>query len=270
MAGFALPKGFFSGGYRVIAGEQVKVLTPGSFDPGLGVVRCRRQHRQRVDDTLNRVVLAVGQGDQRFESVVHLTLGQDAVGPGSVVAGLGLQHIGLVRQAHIEAFVGLVELALEGIFFGLGRRQVVLGAQHGEVALGTLQNQVLLGGRQLQRGLLVNGLGGLQLEPAVGTEQRLAQGGPPGVGVTVGRGGRLVDLGTYVIAVGAGRQIRQQTCAGLGHYFFLRAVLRTGSGQVGVVVRRFLIDADQVGIGGQGRFSCPDQSVGRTRHGNSQ
>ena len=270
MAGFALPKGFFCSGDRVIAGEQVEVLAPGSFDPGLGVVRRRRQHRQRVDDALDRVVLAVGQGDQRFERVVHLALGQDAIGPGGVVAGLGLQHIGLVRQAHIEAFVGLVELALEGVFFGFGRRQVVLGTQHGEVAFGALQNQVLLGGRQLQRGLLVDGVGGLQLEPAVGAKQRLAQGGPPGVGVTVGRGGRLVDLGTHVVAIGAGGQVRQQACASLGHHFFLRAVLGTGSGQVGVVVRRFLIDADQVGVGGQGRFSCPDQSVGRTRHGNSQ
>ena len=96
MAGLALPKGFFGGSYRVIAGEQVEVLAPGGFDPGLGVVRRRRQHRQRVDDALDRVVLAVGQGDQRFERVVHLALGQDAIGPGGVVAGLGLQHIGLV------------------------------------------------------------------------------------------------------------------------------------------------------------------------------
>jgi hypothetical protein len=40
-----------------------------------------------------------------------------------------------------------------------------------------LQDQVLLGGRELQRGLLVDVLGGLELEPAIGTEQRLRQRG---------------------------------------------------------------------------------------------
>ena len=69
---------------------------------------------------------------------------------------------------------------------------------------------------------------------------------------------------------GAGRQVRQQTGAGLGHHFFLCAVLGAGGSQVGVVVHRFLVDADQVGFGGQGRFSCPDHSIGRTRHGKSQ
>jgi hypothetical protein len=79
-----------------------------------------------VDDALDRVVLTVGQGDQRFEGIVHLALRDDPVGPRGVVAGLGLQHVGLVRQADIEALVGLVELALERGFLGLGRGQVVL------------------------------------------------------------------------------------------------------------------------------------------------
>jgi hypothetical protein len=80
-----------------------------------------------VDHTLDRAVLAVGQGDQGLEGILHLALGDDPVGPGGIVAGLGLQHVGLVGQADVETFVGLVQLALEGCFFSFGRRQVVLG-----------------------------------------------------------------------------------------------------------------------------------------------
>ena len=122
----------------------------------------------------------------------------------------------------------------------------------------------------MQRSLFVDGFGGLQLEPAVGAEQRLAQGRTPGMRVAVGGGGRGVDLGARIVDIGTGRQVGQQAGAGLGHHFFLRTVLGAGGGQVGVVVHRFLVDADQVGSGGQGRFSCPDHSVGRTRHGESQ
>ena len=99
-----------------------------------------------MHNALDRIVLTVGQRDQCFEGVVHLALGDDPVSHGGVVTGLRFEYVGLVRQAHVEAFVGLVQLALEGVFFGLGGGQVVLGAQHGEVVLGALQDQVLLGG----------------------------------------------------------------------------------------------------------------------------
>ncbi|MNE25595.1 hypothetical protein D3C80_1189280 [compost metagenome] len=138
VSSLALAQGFFGGAHRVVGGEQVEVLLAGGLDPGLGVVRCRQLHRQGVDDALDRVVVAVGQGDQRLEGVVDLALGNDAVGPGGVVAGLGLQHVGLVREANVKALVGLVELALERRFFGLGRGQGVLGTQHGEIIFGAL------------------------------------------------------------------------------------------------------------------------------------
>jgi hypothetical protein len=82
-----------------------------------------------------------------------------------------------LSETDIEALVGLVELALERGFLGLGRGQVVLAAQYVEVTVGGLQDQVLLGCRELQRGLLIDVLGGLELEPAIGTEQRLRQRG---------------------------------------------------------------------------------------------
>ena len=160
-----------------------------------------------------------------------------------------MQHVGLVRQADIEALVGLIELAFERGFFGLGRGQVVLGAQHVEVAVGGLQDQVLLGRRELQRSLFVDVLGGLELEPAIGTEQRLRQGRLIRMGIAVGGGRRLIDRGAHVGQFGAAREVGQQAGAGLGHDFFLCAVLGDGGGEVGVVVHRFLVDADQIGFG---------------------
>ena len=200
-------------------------------------------------DALDRVVLTVGQGDQGFEGIIHLALRNDAVGACGVVAGLRVQHVGLVREADIEALVGLIELAFERGFFGLGRGQVVLAAQHVEVAVGGLQDQVLLGRRELQRGLFVDVLGGLELEPAIGAEQRLRQGRLVRMSIAVGRGRRLIDRRAHVGNIGAAREVRQQPGAGLGHDFFLGAILGDGSGQVGVVVHRFLIDADQIGLG---------------------
>ncbi|MNH18146.1 hypothetical protein D3C79_778430 [compost metagenome] len=223
-----------------------------------------------MDDALDRVVVAVGQGDQRLEGVVDLALGNDAVGPGGVVAGLGLQHVGLVREANVKALVGLVELALERRFFGLGRGQGVLGTQHGEIIFGALQNQVLLGCRQLQGCLLVDRFGGLQLEPAVRAEHRLRQGRLPGIAAAVGGHRRAVDLGAVAHHLGAGREVWQQAGTGLGHHFLLGAVVGAGGRQVGVIVHGFLIDTDQVGLRRQGHIRCPGHSVGSTRHGEGQ
>lgn len=60
------------------------------------------------------------------------------------------------------------------------------------------------------------------------------------------------------------------TGAGLWHHFAAGAVIGAGGGQVGVVVHRFLVDADQVGLHCRGHVRCPDHSVGRTRHGYRQ
>ncbi len=270
MAGLALAQGFFGGRHRIVGGQQVEVLAPGRFHPGLGIVRRRYLHWQAMHHTLDRAVLSVGQRYQRFEGILYLAIGDDPVGPGSVVAGLRLQHVGLVRQADIEAFVGLVELALERGFLRLGRGQVVLGAQHGKVALGRLQDEVLLSGRQLQGGLFVDRLGGLQLEPAVGAENGLRQGCTPGVAAAVGGNRRLVQLGAGIHHLGPGRQVRQQAGAGLRYHLTACAVVGACCCQVGVVVDRFLVHADQVGLDRLGRVRCPGHSVGRTRHGYCQ
>ncbi|MNJ55093.1 hypothetical protein D3C77_505670 [compost metagenome] len=227
---------------------QVEVLLTGGFDPGLGVIRHRDLHRQGVADALDRVVVAVGQGDQCFERVIDLALRDDPVGPGRVVTGLGLQDVGLVRKADIETFIGLVQLTLESGFFGFGRGQVVLGAQHREIVLGSLQDQVLLSGRQLQRRLFVDRFGSLQLEPAIGTEHRLGQGCRPGIAAAVGGSRWFIELGPGALHLGTGRKVWQQAGTGLRYHFLLRAVVGAGCGEVGVVVHSLLVDADQIGF----------------------
>lgn len=249
MTGLALLEGFFGGADGVVAREQVEVLFGRRIDPGLGVVRCWRQDRQGMGNTPDRVVLTVGQGDQGFECIIHLALGDDSIGACSVVAGLRLQHIGLVRETDIEAFVGLIELAFECGFLGFGRGQVVLGAQNVEIASGGLQNQVLLGRRELQCSLFVDVLGGLELKPAIGTEQWLSQCRLIGMSVTVGGGRRLIKRSAHAGHFGAAREIGQQAGAGLGHDFFLGTILGDGGGEVGVIVLRFLVDADQIVFG---------------------
>ncbi len=223
-----------------------------------------------MDHTLDRAVFAVGQGDQGLERVLYLALGDDPVGPGGIVAGLGLQHVGLVGKADVETFVGLVQLALEGRFLGLGSRQVVLGAQYREVILRGLQDQVLLGSRQLQGCLFVHRFGGLQLEPAIRAEDRLREGRAPGIAAAVGGSRRLVDLGAGIEHLGTSREVWQQAGTGLRHDFFLSAIIGTGGCKIGVVVDRFLINTDQVGFYRSRQIRCPGHSVGRTRHGYRQ
>ncbi|MNG03191.1 hypothetical protein D3C84_862600 [compost metagenome] len=86
--GPALLEGLLGGADGIVAGQQIEVLPARGFDPGLGVVRYWRQDRQVMADAPDRVVLAVGQGDQCFKGVVHLALRNDAVGASGVVAGL--------------------------------------------------------------------------------------------------------------------------------------------------------------------------------------
>ncbi|MNF62776.1 hypothetical protein D3C84_444610 [compost metagenome] len=249
MAGLALAQGFLGRIDRMVAGLQVEVLLGGGVDPGLGVIRRRDHDRQGVENAFERCVLAVGQGDQGLKGVIHVALGDYPVGAGGVVAGLGFEYVGLVREADVESFVGLVELTLEGRFFGLGGRQVVLGAQYGEVGFGGLQDQVLLGRGELQGGLLGGGLGGLQLEPAVGAEDRLAQGRLVGDAAAREGVGGLVQLGTGVVARGAAVDLGQQPGTSLGYDLAHRVIVGAGGGEVGVVVDGVLVDGHEVRLG---------------------
>ncbi len=270
VACLALTQGFFRGADGVVAGQQIQVLLGCGVNPGFRVVGCGREHRQGVHDAFDGVVIAVGQGDQRLKGVIDLALGDDPRSASGVVASLRLKHIGLVRQADIEAFIGLIELALERRFFRLRRGQIVLRAEYGKIVLGALQNKILLGGRELQDGLLVDVLRGFELEPAVSAEDRLTQRRAINRSTAADDGRGLVDRCAGVIDVGATGDVRQQAGACLRHDFLLRVVAGAGCRQVGVIVDRFLIHTDQTGPGGQRHVCCPGHRTRSTRHGNGQ
>src|SRR5690606_24296959 len=119
---------------------------------------------------------------------------------------------------------------------------------------GAVEDQLLFGNRQFQRGLLADGFSGLQLEPAVGAEDRLAQGGlvqraaaRAGHGAGVG-----VDLAAAVGNAGGQGNVRQQAGAGLGHHFTASFDVRDGGRDVGTVHRRQLVYGHQVRTRGGG------------------
>ncbi len=207
-------------------------------------------------DAFEREVLAVGQGEQGLERIVDLTLGNEAIGACGIETGLGLEYVGTIGQADLEALVGLVQLPLERRFLGLQCGEVVLRAQHGEVGLRALQDQVLFGDGVFQRRLLADGLGGFELEPAIGAEQRLAQRCLVG-GAAARQRARAqmsVDIRFSVAQFCAGAEIGQQPGTCLRYHLLARAELRTGGREVGVVVDRMLVDADQIGTAGERGF----------------
>ncbi|MNE13797.1 hypothetical protein D3C80_1066470 [compost metagenome] len=120
-------------------------------------------------------VLLMGQGIEGFKRVVHLLLRNNAIGPGTVMTGLSLQHIGTVSQAQLQALLCQVQLTLEGGFLGLACSESVLGFKQAEIHLGAVEYQLLLGNLQLQQCLLMLGLGSLEVEPAIDAQYGLVK-----------------------------------------------------------------------------------------------
>ena len=82
----------------------------------------------------------------------------------ALVAGrLGVLHVGDRDEAHFEALVGLVELAVERLQGDLLGFQVVLRGEHGEIGLRDA-DQVLLGRAVIRLGLRDLAVGRLQVE----------------------------------------------------------------------------------------------------------
>ncbi len=209
VTGPPLAQGFAGGIDGLIHRQQGQVLLRRRVDPGGGVVGHRWEYREAVFDALQGDMAAVGQGEQRLKRILHLALGDHPVRPRGIESGLRFEGIGAVGEADLETLVGLVELSLEGCLFGLDRCQVVLGLQHREISLGALQDQILLGDRVFQRRLLADRLRRLQLEPAIGTEQRLAQGGLVDDAATRQRAcaGTGIDVRAGVVQLGTGVQV---------------------------------------------------------------
>src|SRR5690606_40488501 len=81
--------------------------------------------------------------------VLQGVAGEDGVGAGLVVLGAGLVHVGDRGQAHFQALVGVVELALAGGLVGLGGGQGLDRHQYVEVGGGGAHHQVVAGGGQV-------------------------------------------------------------------------------------------------------------------------
>ena len=270
MSGAALAQGLLGGVDALAGGQQLQVLAHGGVHPQPRIVGLWRQDRQVVADAGDAAVVAIGQPGQGLEGVGHLLLALGAVGLGVVEAGLGLEHVGVVGQADLVALAGLVQLAVQRLFLGAGGGQGVLGTQGAEIALGGLQDELLLGGGELQLGLLGGGLGSLELEPAIGAEQRLAEGGLDqlaaaiaAVATTLDAQRRIVlelQTGMGVVELGAEPDLRQQAGARLGHRLALGAEAGAFGGEIGVVVQRLAVDVEQaiagdlgLGLGQAGR-----------------
>ncbi len=142
--------------------------------------------RQQVGRLLQRAVRLAGELAQQLVAGRELALGFDDCGGRAVVRGAGFLHVGDRDQPDLEALLGLLELAREGIQRGLGGGQRVLGGEHVEVALRDSHHQVLLGGAIVRLGDGHRRVGALQCLPLVPAEQRLAQLALPLPGVRVG------------------------------------------------------------------------------------
>src|SRR5690606_13245772 len=110
-----------------------------------------------------RQALEVGDGragdlGQRLVGVGQGVALGDGVGAGAVVLGARLVHVGDRRQADFQALVGVVELALERRFGGLGGGQGLDRHQHVEVRGGGAGDQRVARGLQVEVGSAAEGV----------------------------------------------------------------------------------------------------------------
>src|SRR3546814_9076260 len=91
--------------------------------PGLGVAAGRQLGTEIVRQALQVGDAGAGDLGQRLVGVGQGVALGDGVGARAVVGGAGLVHVGDRGQAHFQALVGVVELALERSLGGLGRGQ---------------------------------------------------------------------------------------------------------------------------------------------------
>ena len=92
---------------------------------------------------------------QRLPGIVQIVDGQDLVGHRLIVARLRFVHPGDGDESHLEALLGLFQLARRGLLVGLHEGEGLLGGEHVEIGLGDPQHQVLLL-RAVDRGCLLH------------------------------------------------------------------------------------------------------------------
>ena len=169
------------------ARDQVEVLLERDVDPAGLVLRVRALERHVAAGLGEAVVLLTGDLLELVLRVGERALGGDHRRGRRVARGLRLLHVGNGDQADLEALVGLVELARDGLERGLVGHQVVIGRQHREVGGGHAQDQVLFGRLVVDLGLRHLRVRGLDVHPVGPGQQVRAQVHRPGLGGRVER-----------------------------------------------------------------------------------
>ena len=126
------------------AGGERQVLLHRGLDPFLRIGRLGHLQRHGGARRGEHGVLHVGDLAQELLCRGELALGGDQVRGGGVARGARFLHVGDGDEAHLEALVGLLELARDGIERGLLSLDVVLGGEHVEVTRGDAQREILL------------------------------------------------------------------------------------------------------------------------------
>ena len=266
-------------------GTEARILRDRDVDPVIGVFRIRLVQRQLVAQLLELARLLAGQLAQGFAIVVERVLRGDHVGHGGIVLGLGIVDVGDRRQADLEALLGLLHLAVQGLLVGLGELERILGREHVEIRGGDADQQVLLGG-------LVGRVAGLghrsrrfQRGPLAQVEDALVEASAQGPAVVVRRRGH-VDQALAAILVGdelrataaavalriaqRGADLRQQGRTRLVDVFAGRVVGGFGAGQLRIRGACLTVDLDQVvGMGQRSagaEHECQGQGQGTESH----
>ena len=184
--------------------------------------------------------LAVGLArdlGERLDGAVEGVGGRDLCRHRLVVARLGLAHVGDRDEPDLEAPARLRELVGDGRLLAAGEVEVSARGEHGEVALGHPQQQVLLGDGELGAGARHLCVGLPQRDPAVAPEQRLRQA--QGVAIVVVGG--VVSLSAAVAqpgaaGIGAEADLRQQRGLRLGAALDGRVIGGPRRGELGVAL----------------------------------
>ena len=247
------------------AGDERQVLLQRDVDPAALVGRFRALERHVPAGLGQAVVLLPGDFLQLILRSGEGAFGGDHGRRRGVACRLGFLHIGDGDEPHLEALVGLIELAGDGFEGRLVGFQPVLGGEHVEVGLRDAQDQLLLGG--LVGGLRLGDLapGPLERHPVRPREQVLPQIYGPRLG------GRIQNLrrcgyqrgavraraekgllAPVVVARGAGGavELRQQRSPGLGASFARREPVGIGLADDRVVVHRVFEHPYQI-LGGR-------------------
>ncbi|MNJ38386.1 hypothetical protein D3C77_332320 [compost metagenome] len=80
----------------MLISQYCQVLLHRRLYPSPGVIGYRQRHRHIVPHPLDHDIALVGQGIKGFECIVQLFFSNNPIGPGGVMAGLGLQDIGAI------------------------------------------------------------------------------------------------------------------------------------------------------------------------------